>query len=109
MARYARCFAGPEAVRASCADYRAAAGIDLEHDAYDRGRGHAVDAPLLALWGTRSFAGRHVDVAGVRRAYARDVTAVPVHADHYPAQESPGDVVRALASFCWTSDVEGTP
>jgi haloacetate dehalogenase len=99
MAEYERCFTDAAAVRASCADYRAAAGIDLEHDAYDRDLGRVVEAPLLAIWGTHSFVGRHFDVAAVWKAYARHVTAVAVPADHYLAEEAPGEVARALASF----------
>ena len=35
MAEYERCFATPEAIHAMCEDYRAAASIDLVHDAAD--------------------------------------------------------------------------
>jgi len=35
MAEYLRCFRDPETIRASCDDYRAAAGIDLVHDDED--------------------------------------------------------------------------
>ncbi|WP_226350784.1 hypothetical protein [Pseudonocardia sp. ICBG601] len=49
VAEYVRCFADPAAIAASCADYRAAAGIDRVDDEADAGR--RVTAPLLALWG----------------------------------------------------------
>jgi haloacetate dehalogenase len=35
FAEYERCFAKPETIHATCEDYRAAASIDLEHDAAD--------------------------------------------------------------------------
>ena len=35
LAEYERCFSEPATVHATCEDYRAAAGIDLEHDAAD--------------------------------------------------------------------------
>lgn len=38
MAEYERCFATPESIHAMCEDYRAAATIDLAHDAADEGR-----------------------------------------------------------------------
>ncbi|MFI1380104.1 alpha/beta fold hydrolase [Embleya sp. NPDC020886] len=98
MAEYERCFdAGT--VRASCADYRAAAGIDLVHDRLDREQGRRVEVPLLALWGARSYVGRNFDVARVWRTYARQVDAVSVHADHYLAEEAPDAVAHALTSF----------
>ena len=104
MAEYRRCFDDPATVRASGADYRAAAGIDLVHDRWDREQGRLVEAPLLALWGSESYVGRNFDVPGVWSCYARQVGAVSVHADHYLAEEAPQDVARALASFCWHTE-----
>ena len=46
----------PDCIHATCEDYRAAAGIDLEHDEADRSR--RVTAPLLAIWGAKGFVGR---------------------------------------------------
>jgi haloacetate dehalogenase len=103
MAEYERCFSDPAAIRASCADYRAAASVDLVHDRRDREQGRLIEAPLLALWGTHSYVGGNFDVPRVWSDYARQVDAVSVHADHYLCEEAPGDVARALASFCWTT------
>ncbi|WP_331772166.1 alpha/beta hydrolase (plasmid) [Embleya sp. NBC_00888] len=99
MAEYERCF-DPATVRASCADYRAAAGVDLVHDRRDRERGRLIEAPLLALWGAGSYVGRNFDVARVWKSYARRVDAVSVHADHYLCEEAPDAVAHALTSFC---------
>jgi haloacetate dehalogenase len=44
---YLRCYHLPGTIHAICEDYRAAANIDLEHDAADSNR--AVEMPLLAL------------------------------------------------------------
>ncbi|MFF7244602.1 alpha/beta fold hydrolase [Embleya sp. NPDC008237] len=98
-AEYERCF-DPATVRASCADYRAAAGIDLVHDRHDRERGRMVEPPLLALWGTHSYVGRGFDVPRIWKSYARHVEAAPVGADHYLCEEAPHDVAHALISFC---------
>jgi haloacetate dehalogenase len=99
VAEYVRCFADPAAIAASCADYRAAAGIDLEHDAADAAAGHVVAAPLLALWGEHSFVGRSYDVLDVWRGYARTVTGVALPADHYLPEEAPEQVADALRDF----------
>ena len=48
VAEYVRCFRDPATIHATCEDYRAAAGIDLQHDAADLGRKLAM--PLLTLW-----------------------------------------------------------
>lgn len=99
MAEYERCF-DPATVRASCADYRAAAGVDLVHDRRDREGGRLIEAPLLALWGTGSYVGRNFDVARIWKSYARRVDAVSVPADHYLCEEAPDAVAHALTSFC---------
>ena len=46
---YLRCYQDPATRHAICEDYRAAATIDLEHDAADAQR--RIGVPLLALWG----------------------------------------------------------
>ena len=48
FAEYLRCFRDSATVHASCEDYRAAASVDLEHDAADLNR--KVSCPVLALW-----------------------------------------------------------
>ena len=97
VAEYVRCFADPAAIAASCADYRAAAGIDLEHDEADAGR--LIEAPLLALWGEHSFVGRTYDVLDVWRGYAKDVSCAALPADHYLPEEAPNQVADALRAF----------
>jgi haloacetate dehalogenase len=99
MREYVRCFSDPAAIAASCADYRAAAGIDLEHDDADAAAGRRVRCPLLALWGASSFVGRTYDVLDVWRQYADDVTGHPLPSDHYLPEEAPAEVVAALRPF----------
>ncbi|MFD2468990.1 alpha/beta fold hydrolase [Amycolatopsis silviterrae] len=94
---YVRCFSDPAAIAASCSDYRAAAGIDLEHDRADAGR--RVTAPLLALWGEHSFVGRSYDVLAVWRDYASDVRGRALPADHYLPEEQPELVAAELREF----------
>lgn len=94
---YVRCFSEPAAIAASCADYRAAAGIDLEHDRADAGR--AVAAPLLALWGEHSFVGRTYDVLDVWRGYASDVHGRALPGDHHLPEEQPELVATELGEF----------
>jgi haloacetate dehalogenase len=96
---YVRCFSDPAAIRASCADYRAAASIDLDHDAVDAASGHRVTCPLLALWGEQSFVGRTYDVLDVWAAYASDVRGQALPCDHYLPEEAPEQTVSALRSF----------
>ncbi|MER5624730.1 alpha/beta hydrolase [Streptosporangium sp. NPDC002544] len=96
---YVRCFSDPAAIAASCADYRAAAGVDLEHDEADAAAGRKVRCPVLALWGAHSFVGRTYDVLAVWREYADDVSGTALPSDHYLPEEAPAEVVRELARF----------
>lgn len=99
LAAYQEAFARPGVVEATCADYRAAASVDLEHDQADRDAARTVQAPLLALWGGSSYVGRNFDVLAVWRRYAQDVTGQPLDADHYLAEERPTETVDALRAF----------
>jgi haloacetate dehalogenase len=97
IAEYVRCFSDPAAIAASCADYRAAAGIDLAHDEADAGR--RVDSRVLALWGEHSFVGRNYDVPAVWADYAADVGGRALPCDHYLPEEQPDVVVAELKKF----------
>ena len=95
---YLRCFSGPEGIRASCDDYRAAADIDLEHDEADFGR-RRIDCPLLVLWGEHGFVHRSYDVLDVWRQYASDVSGHTVPSGHFLPEEAPAEVSTALLAF----------
>lgn len=97
--QYVAAFRDPARVAATCADYRAAATIDLEHDRAHRDAGRTVACPLLVLWGDAGYVGRNFDVAQVWRGYAESVVAVPVASDHYLPEEAPLVTTRVLASF----------
>jgi haloacetate dehalogenase len=99
FARYLECFRREGVIEATCADYRAAATIDLEHDRADAQAGRALAMPLLALWGSDSYVGRSFDVVDVWSGYARDVAGCAIGADHYVPEEAPDETARALADF----------
>ena len=62
LAEYERCFCRAETIHAVCEDYRAAAGIDLEHDRASRAAGQKI------AW-------RHAGAVGERGVGAGDVRA----------------------------------
>lgn len=98
---YLRCF-DVDTVHASGADYRAAAGIDLDHDRADREAGRTVDIPTLALWGEHSYVGRNFDVLATWAPYAPHLTGAAIAADHYLAEEAPQATASALRAFLTT-------
>jgi haloacetate dehalogenase len=96
---YVRCFSDPAVIAATCADYRAAAGVDLRHDDADAEAGRRVSCPVLALWGEHSLVGRTYDVLQIWREYADDVTGTTVPSDHYLPEEAPAEVTSELREF----------
>ena len=97
MAEYLRCFCDAEAIRASCDDYRAAAGIDLVHDRTDAQR--RISCPLLALWGAKGFVGRNYDVPALWREKASRVSGTALDCGHFLPEEAPSEVAQRLRQF----------
>ena len=97
-AEYERCFTA-EAIHSSCEDYRAAAGIDLEHDRADRDAGRKVEAPLLALWGEHGIIGRCFEPLAEWKRVARDVRGRALPSGHYIAEEVPDLLIAELEGF----------
>ena len=93
---YLRCFEKPETIHASCEDYRASAGIDLEHD---REPDERLSMPLLALWGEAGFVGSSYDVLATWRKVANDVQGHAVPGGHFLPEEAPKETLRALLDF----------
>ncbi len=97
-AEYERCFT-PEAIHASCEDYRAAASIDLEHDRADREAGRLLAMPLLALWGAHGVVGKCFRPLDEWRRVAADVRGHSLPAGHYLPEEVPALVAGELERF----------
>ena len=86
----------PDAIHASCEDYRAAASIDIEHDDADRSR---LAMPLLALWGGKGAIERCFDCLALWRERADDVRGEALPGGHYLAEELPDLVTERLLAF----------
>ena len=97
LAEYRRCYRDPMTRHAICEDYRAAATIDLEHDAADADR--RIVAPLLALWGGDGAVGQLFDVLKCWRDKAEDVTGRPLPCGHSPQEEVPDLLLAELDRF----------
>jgi haloacetate dehalogenase len=96
---YLACFRDPETVRAICEDYRAAAGIDCEHDAADKRAGRRIACPLLALWGAHARLEAWYDTLAVWRDWASDVSGRCLSCGHYLAEERPEETAAQLLPF----------
>jgi haloacetate dehalogenase len=99
MADYIRCFSDPATIAGSCADYRAAAGLDLVHDEETFAAGQKIECPVLVLWGTQGFVGRGYQPLRVWRQYATDVRGTVLPTGHFLPEEAPDLVRAALRDF----------
>lgn len=100
LAEYERCFGTPEAIHAMCEDYRASAGIDLEHDRASRERGEKIACDLLVLWGERGVVHRLFDPLALWRAQcAGTVSGRAMAAGHFIPEELPAETAQALREF----------
>jgi haloacetate dehalogenase len=94
---YLRCYLDPATRHAICEDYRAAAGIDLEHDAADGDQ--RIGVPLLALWGAKGTVGALYDVLQTWRDKADDVRGRALDCGHTLQEERPDEVLAELNRF----------
>ncbi len=100
MDDYKRAFRRPEVIAASCADYRAGATLDDEHDRADLAAGRKIACPLLAVWsatlGGRTKSG---DLLEIWRQYARDARGLAVDCGHFIPEEAPEAIRAPVADF----------
>ena len=97
FAEYLRCFRNPETIHASGEDYRAAASIDLDHDAADLD--HKVDCPFLVLWGEFGDMHRQYDVLATWKERASNVSGRTVPSGHFIAEQVPENLLAELMKF----------
>ncbi|SDT71032.1 alpha/beta fold hydrolase [Jiangella sp. DSM 45060] len=86
------------AVPSIVADYRASAGIDVEHDAADRAAGRRLAMPVTVVqqdWG----AALGYDAAGLWKAWADDLRHSTTTAGHFMAEQDPAAVVAELRAL----------
>ncbi|SCF21556.1 alpha/beta fold hydrolase [Micromonospora mirobrigensis] len=87
--------ASREAVPSIVADYRASAGIDVDHDRADRAAANRLTMPVTVVqqdWG----AVLGYDADALWRAWAPDLAHVTTKAGHFMAEEAPTEVSREL-------------
>ena len=108
LVEYERCFCNPTpnakgwpaAIHSACEDYRASAGIDLEHDRESRARGDKIACDTLVLWGQRGVVNRLFKPLELWQAQcAGQVSGQAVPAGHFIPEELPELTAQALADF----------
>ncbi len=100
LSEYERCFCNAEALHAACEDYRAAAGIDLEHDRESRAHGDKVRCDMLVLWGERGVVNRLFDPMALWQAQCSGIVRGHAMASgHFIPEEQPQATADALLQF----------
>lgn len=100
LAEYERCFCRPEAIHGACEDYRASAGIDLEHDRTSRAQGQKIACDTLVLWGERGVVNRLFKPLELWQAQcSATVSGQRLPAGHFIPEELPSETAAALRTF----------
>ena len=98
-AEYVRCISLPGTAHCMCEDYRASAGIDLEHDRADRAAGRLLAPPVLCLWGAQGVVQRCFQPLDEWRRVARSVEGAALPCGHYIAEEAPDALLDHVLPF----------
>jgi haloacetate dehalogenase len=102
-AAYVAALSRPEHIHAICEEYRAAASIDVEHDAADRKAGRGIDCPVLALWAAGGSLDAWYAASGgplaIWRAWARNVRGQAVPGGHFFPEAHPATTTELLLQF----------
>jgi haloacetate dehalogenase len=99
FAEYVRCAKLPGTIPAFCEDYRASAGIDLDHDRADRAAGRQVECPLRVFWGQAGTIEKCFKPMEIWREYAKNVEGRAVPCGHYIPEEQPELLADELLKF----------
>lgn len=97
IAEYRRCWRLTETIYGSCADYRAAATIDLEHDAADIAT--RIDCPALVLWGADGLMGKMFDMKGEWEKRLANFKTATLPGGHFFPDLLPRETAAILGDF----------
>lgn len=94
---YRRSWRDPKMIHATCSDYRAAAGIDLEHDKADLGR--TVDCPSLIMFGANGAMAKLFDIPKTWEDRCQNMQGCAIDGGHFFVDERPAQVTTELLRF----------
>lgn len=91
----------PEAVRATCEDYRAGPSVDMREQEEDEREGRKVRAPLRVLWGARGVVEKLFDGVGDWKMVHEtgEVSGEAVDSGHFIPEENPEAVLKHIKEF----------
>jgi len=100
LAEYERCFCRADSIHAACEDYRASAGIDLDHDRESRAQGDKIACDMLVLWGRNGLIEKMFKPIELWQAQCVGrVTGECMAAGHFIPEELHLETAQALKAF----------
>ena len=99
FAEYLRCLQDPATVHGICEDYRASAGIDLDHERADIAAGRKIECEMLALWGGNGIIGKYFKPLEEWQVLASRVRGHALPCGHYVPEEAPQRLLDELLAF----------
>jgi haloacetate dehalogenase len=102
-AEYVETYRDPTRVHAICEEYRAAAGLDIEHDKVDQKESRRITCPMLHLWAADgpldTFYGQEGGALGIWRKWANNVQGQAIKGGHFFPEENPTETTELLKRF----------
>ncbi|RQO36030.1 alpha/beta hydrolase [Herminiimonas sp. KBW02] len=98
-AEYLRCLRDPATIHGICEDYRASAGIDLEHERADLAAGNKIQAPMLTLWGKHGVIEQCFQPLEEWQHLAANVHGHALDCGHYIPEDEPQLLLDEVLPF----------
>jgi haloacetate dehalogenase len=98
-AEYLRCIRDPATVHGICEEYRASAGIDMQHEREDIAAGRKIDCELLVLWGADGAVEKCFEPLKEFGKIARHVSGKALDCGHYIPEEVPQALLDEALPF----------
>jgi haloacetate dehalogenase len=99
LASYRHQITEPARIHAMCADYRAGATTDRQHDLATRATGRRITAAMAYLWAGHGFPARTGNPLGLWQAWADSVTGNACTSGHFAMEENPAAVLDLFLPF----------
>ena len=97
--QYRRCLRDPATIHGICEDYRASAGIDLDHERADLAAGRRIACDMLVLWSEQGVIARCFDPLAEWRKLADRVQGCALPCNHYIPEEHPDGLLAEALPF----------
>jgi haloacetate dehalogenase len=107
-AAYVEALRDPASVHAVCEEFRAAATLDVAHDAEDEEAGRRISCPTLVLWSAGDALDTWYAQAGgplaIWREWANDVRGRAMTGGHFFPEQNPDETAGELRAFFGGAD-----